>query len=786
MIWLREAALRLLCVVIGLLIVSGGQGADLQALKPIGKSAEVASEASVQVDVLDAALERAGMRREDLGVSPRGWWMRYPRAPRHKLAHFDDLFQEPLAVVPFARTLARAVRELLGPEGLATPDQRQRGHSLHDLVSIFIDRRYPAFPFLTKPRMAEKDVPLDEAILALYKYAGQPSHLATGFLGANVPDAGIDVEIRRRAAQLSPEVSGIMGRLVLDVVDAHHWGAMAFRDVPMEQRLQIAQRADMWKALELSEGLDYDHVRVFDEVAAKWDEASLWYAARKCVEALDRTRRALQALHPEKLNTPTFEWKTPLGWIRVFGTGDDEIDGTDSLLLVDLGGNDRWRGPVGASSPTQLISLALDLSGDDIYEGGAGTQGAGITGIGILLDAAGNDRYEAKSYAQGGAQFGFGALIDLGGNDVYHADHSAQGSAAFGVGLLLDAAGDDRYEILADGQGYGGPGGVGVLADRMGNDIYRAEPDARKSGRPSFGTEFSASAAQGVGVARCCFTASYGRFWAGGLGALIDIEGDDTYIAGNWSQGAGYWFGTGILYDGMGNDHYEGGSVTQAAAVHYAIGALLDEGGDDVHVIRGNGLAFAHDVGIALFVAIGGNDHYTILGPGTGNRYRSPLIDVPVSTASGEARDRSPLIGGPGFGYSRDRSPLALFVDIGGDDVYEAPAEPPPGFYKSRNDYHPGYALYEPGFAASADATGGITDPVGRLIPSFAYTSSLGIFLDVGGNDTYRGYIAKGDVWGDKPGSDNWIVRNVGVGMHVPEGSIDWRPLSFRSLRGSR
>ena len=52
---------------------------------------------------------------------------------------------------------------------------------------------------------------------------------------------------------------------------------------------------------------------------------------------------------------------------------------------------------------------------------------------------------------------------------------------------------------------------------------------------------------------------------AGGLGALLDGEGDDVYTAGNWSMGTGYWFGIGMLHDGNGDDDEEEGGGGEAA-----------------------------------------------------------------------------------------------------------------------------------------------------------------------------------------------------------------------------
>ena len=42
----------------------------------------------------------------------------------HKLDHFDDLFAEPVATVPFTRVLGRDVKDLLGAEGLARKAER--------------------------------------------------------------------------------------------------------------------------------------------------------------------------------------------------------------------------------------------------------------------------------------------------------------------------------------------------------------------------------------------------------------------------------------------------------------------------------------------------------------------------------------------------------------------------------------------------------------------------------------------------------------------------------------
>jgi hypothetical protein len=714
-----------------------------------GCVSEAGSESFVAPDALDAMLACAGLRRSDLGWSPRGWWARYPRTARHKLDHYDDLVREPTAAVPFTRTLAQAVQSFLGARELALPPPKQYetigGHSLYRLTDAVIDLRFGGLR-VASPRLRIEEVSLSEAIRSLYQDAHEPTSFT--YIGANAlrmkqPD--LVAEIDRRASILSPEVSRILGRLVLDVADIHRGTILAFRKVTLENRSVVSRDVDVGVGmLQVIGGLEYEHVAAFDDFTEAWDEASLWYAATRAVEALDRARRALEALPKGKLGTASFDWETPLGWIRVRGTRSDVHEKTDALLIVDLGGDDRWKGAIAASSPLRPVSLVLDVSGNDAYEGEGATQGAGIAGIGVLLDASGDDRYTAGNYAQGVGQLGFGALVDLTGNDSYSAGNVAQGSSAFsGIGLLADASGNDRYEVHGDSQGFAGPGGVGVLADRLGDDVYTARTDPDKSARPGYLSDrVSSSGAQGFAMGRFQGPAS-SHSWGGGLGALIDIEGNDQYDAGDWSQGTGYYMGTGILYDGAGDDRYYGGyGFSQASAAHFGIGILVDDGGDDTHALRGSlGLAFAHDMSFALFVATGGDDRYTL--PGSD---------------------------GWGLGFSLNRG-TSLFVEAGGDDTYSSPV-----------DRRPGYAELHPRFLGRADGAGVLSDaeekvPHFLMIPAMTYVATVGAFLDTDGTDRYWGGDWNDSAWGDAPGSDSRKARNPGVGLDTRNGAIDWRPL---------
>lgn len=678
-------------------------------------------------DALDDALALAGFSRAQLGWEPKGSWHRYPRAVAWKLDHFDALFAEPLAVVPFTRALGRGVRDYLGAD--APPDEYGAG-GIYKLAHVvgFNLKHGGIRPY--SPNLTAGEVTLDAAVVELYRAAGRQTKFVS--FGKESPYPLVEKELREAAGRLPPEVSLAVGRLVLAAVDAQRWAALAFRRV--DPAALAAARGRLDAGAESVDALEYP--AAFDDVALSWDEASLWYAAGKCLQAIDDARRALAALGP---SDAAFDWETPWGWIRVRGNGDDRIDARDALLLVDLGGNDTYSGAAGANGSGRLLSLCLDLGGDDTYRGERGAQGAGLCGIGIVMDAAGADTYEAEQYAQGVGQFGFGALVDLGGDDRYVARWSSQGCGYFGVGLLLDGGGTDDYRLHADGQGFGGVAGVGVLADRSGDDTYFAEPDGPKSGRPSYHSDgkIAVSNAQGCAMGRRGDGAD-GHNWAGGLGALLDAEGNDRYVSGNWSMGTGYWFGTGLLWDGAGNDSYDGHVWSQATGAHFCIGALVDEGGDDRHVGRRTSIAFGHDFAITPLVDLGGNDTYEMVAS-----------DLYANTA------------GEGIAYSINRS-FAFLVDVGGNDTYRAPKGPP------------GTARYDARFADRE-----------AIASYWVEASSLALFLDIGGDDDHAESKRDGTTWGDREGSENWTVRNVGIGVDVAAGAIDWTALPMRERAGA-
>ena len=700
----------------------------------VGQSAAPATATSPSDgDALDEALALVDLTRSDLGWRPKAWWPKFPADIPYKLRSFDALFAEPLDTIVYARTLAHAAKEHLAAETISDKLDRDTTHLFNAVHQLGIDPKYGGLRGYTA-NLTAAPTPLADALLAVYAREHRTTEPYT--FAMELPYPRIAEDLRVDVEGVPEAVQPIVGQLIMNLIEARRWADLAFRRVPMADRLVVSRRFNLG-----AEQVDaWDYCPQIDDVALAWDQASLWYASEQCVQALDLARIELAAL--EYVPAFAFDAPTPWGWVRLRGTGNDEVDGQDTWLIIDMGGDDSYTGPVAAGTAVQPIGLLLDLGGDDRYQSDQPAQGAGVTGIGVLIDAGGDDHYDAVHYAQGVGQFGFGLCADLGGDDEYAVRYSGQGCGYFGVGLLCDCAGDDRYRLYADGQGLGGVSGVGVLADRAGDDVYHAERDATLTGRPSYHSpdqNITVSNAQGCAMGRRGDGAD-GHSYAGGLGALLDSEGNDQYVSGNWAMGTGYWFGTGILHDGAGDDTYRGVCYTQATGAHFCIGALIDEAGDDQHlgeVTSNMCAAWGHDFTIALLLNVGGDDVYSLKGNG--------------------------------LSYGINRSVTAL-IDTAGADRYTG---------KVGN--HPGQAVYAERFERS------------EISNYFAEATSLSLFLDVGGSDTYASHPAddatggepgsdapyggsNNSTWLAEPGSDNARAHNFGVGVDRANGEVHFYP----------
>jgi hypothetical protein len=174
------------------------------------------------------------------------------------------------------------------------------------------------------------------------------------------------------------------------------------------------------------------------------------------------------------------------------------------------------------------------------------------------------------------------------------------------------------------------------------------------------------------------------------------------------------------MWDGAGNDIYRATGWASASGAHFCIGAVIDESGDDVHAVAQNwGPAFGHDFTVAMLVDGGGDDRYEC--------------------------------GGEGGGHSINRS-VALCLEVGGDDTYVF----------SMADRHPGLARFDARFLDRSGTSIYWTEP-----------TSVGLFLDLGGDDRYPPGRANDRAETDDPASDNARARNVGIFVDRESGRLD-------------
>ena len=723
-------------------------------------------------DAFADALAAMGIGPEDLGYRPKASWARYPhpKTVPYVLPFFEDLLAHPLDTYELTRTLGNAVEDLLTPERLVeAPTEKDRKETLFKLgVVLATDRRIGGFRgySVNLDSRPDDDEPLLAAIATLRERAGDPIRRPMTFGNRWADDADEDpvVRLRKRIAVVPEDLRRPLAAFLLDLVAAREWIDRGLRRVPPDLRRAVFRTLPTLTN-DTPDGTRYHEA--IDDTERRIDHVSLAYGALKAMQACQDARRRLAAVAIPEGGWGAFRFRlaTPWGTIAFDGPESAAAEVDDPLLIVRFGGDAALTGTIGATSADRPLSVALlhDFAGSiggapersahaeaearDVNEGevreseATGRVASGVLGCGIVYASGAHaNRWGTDRWGLGAGLFGIGVALDEGGDDVYRMRAAGQGAAFFGAGLLLDAAGDDRYELLeGDGQGFGGPGGIGVLADRRGDDRYFVERDAAKAGRGDYHSEdaIAVSNAQGVGSGRRG-DGSDGHVWAGGLGVLIDVDGNDLYEAGNFSQGVGYWYGTGLLWDGGGNDVYRSVYFTQGSGAHFAIGALIDESGDDIHELghnAGAGLGFGWDVVNAFLIDRGaGND-----------RYEAKII----SYGLGEVRSNG------------------IFIDEGGDDVYRLNRRT-----KGLGD---------------VDEREGYTTP-SRTAPFGFHLAQVGLFLDLGGNDTYELRDGEGRVTetreGDPGDGRTWNLRrrdpkarhgpNVSIGRDVARGRIGW------------
>ncbi len=349
----------------------------------------------------------------------------------------------------------------------------------------------------------------------------------------------------------------------------------------------------------------------------------------------------------------------------IVGTKHNDVYDVPALLILDPGGNDVYLNGAGVANGLKNHPLAaiIDIAGDDQYHStnmmGAG---AALWGISVVLDDNGNDVYESSGLGSGTGIYGAGWLEDAKGQDRYSGRAIGEGAGIVGFGFLIDDDGDDHYDIGIYGQGFSGVKGIGLLVDRAGNDRYFAgnlQLDHERNDARYL------SLSQG-------FSIGLRPHAGGGVAALVDLAGNDTYTADIYGQGVSYYYSAGFLLDGSGQDRYSVYQYGQGCGIHLSLGVLADAGGDDMYSGYILSQGAAHDYAVGMLFDHAGNDTYTADQHAQGralNNAFALLVDREGDDAYfGRRRDETQGVGNTA-GY-RDYGSLALLLDLAGNDLY--------------------------------------------------------------------------------------------------------------------
>lgn len=553
--------------------------------------------------------------------------------------------------------------------------------------------------------------PLYEAIGAIYLAASQ-----------KVPEGASWV---KQLTAVPMSVQKPIAYLLFTMVESRRWRDLAFREVFQQEKPQSLY-AMLCQPISASEDLQSIENTAYWRLMRHTDLKALFAGAHDLLLVTERVAAELQPVQEQK--DFSVDIPTPWGIVALRSGGADTYSPKDYLLILDMGGNDTYLGTGGNRSADHPMTVVIDLRGNDRYLQDREIASRGIEnisdrkqrplspciagavmGYAFVLDMEGDDVYASLSLTQGAAHFGAGVLIDAAGDDRYECYTSGQGSADWGIGVCVDRAGNDRYRCFSMAQGYGGTKGYGLLLDVSGNDQYIADDQTLDFPSPQ-SDKHNVSMAQGAGNGR---RADYtdGHSLAGGIGVLVDGAGNDTYSCGVFGQGVGYWYGLGILSDGGGDDIYEGVWYVQGASAHFAVGILEDVSGDDRYTATMNMAQGAgHDFSLSWLIELGGNDVY-----------RAPNLSLGGGNANG----------------------IGIFWDASGDDRYEV---------------QPSITLGR----SSIGARGTLRE---RAI-------CLGLFCDTGGKDTYPDqmpFARNNSRWSQPGASQPPMEREYGVGMDCEE-----------------
>jgi hypothetical protein len=349
--------------------------------------------------------------------------------------------------------------------------------------------------------------------------------------------------------------------------------------------------------------------------------------------------------------------ETPSGLLVIGGPGPNWYDLDQRFaLVIDVGGDDTYHGTIAAPGDIDHgVSIVIDFSGNDVYHGSPLGLATGRLGVGLLVDGYGDDVYHLAQGSGGTGFAGVGMLHDKRGDDHYLGSRFTQGAAVGGLGALIDEEGHDIHTSSGYAIGFGGPLGVGAVLDVSGDDSYQCG-NVYPSG---YNTTDAPDGKPGD---------PHFQYDAFGIGT-----GAGTRIFSRNPEHLAYGLagGVGLAIDLEGNDRYLSSNFSQGVGYFFGIGIMVDLAGNDVHAGARYGHGAGAHYGVGLFIDALGHDHYLSSGPFYNGGVAWDL-SVSLCIDADDGDDVYDLSRSDGLGRADHRS-WSLFVDEGGRDRYAVP-----------------------------------------------------------------------------------------------------------------
>lgn len=398
------------------------------------------------------------------------------------------------------------------------------------------------------------------------------------------------------------------------------------------------------------------------------------------------------------------------------GTAGNDVWRGDFAVLIDPGGDDRYENcRIGCAPGTdgRRVGFFADLGGDDVYacRDTNLTLGSAVLGIAAFYDlGVGDDVYHGGHGTLGAAVGGVAVFHDDGGSEVYEGRTFTQGAAGYGIAVFHDDSVQERPVMTSD-EGTKDPVDVGLFD----NDRLVAWANAQAFARPR-------------SVALCINRRGNEIYQAGGvyLNAPLFADRYQSFAQGFsiGERGIDFAGGIALLVDHDGNDRYLGDIYNQGVGYWYGAGLLWDGGGNDTYEMTQYGQGSGIHLAVGGLVDVAGHDAYVMhsgLGQGGSHDYAGSVLH---DRGGNDRYHGNTSCNGCGLTNS-----VGLHIDRSGDDTY-------------------------------AGRRGGSVN-FGRPARDFP---SIGILIDLAGNDDYLGVMRDGEVWRH---------TDIGVGIDVTPPAPD-------------